>query len=187
MKLLAKGPEAVVLSLTAMDRRLIDAVLSAFEQLPRRDGPISRSGEVPAAEEELLHAALSERRTDQWRWFTELGSTKGAWSRHGREWKLTLPPDRFESLLQMLNDIRVSAWKILGCPADLPHGPFETDTVEGVTGWLMLTTGFLQSNLLFTLEGPVPVPPRKPRKKSKPSGELPPASSAKKPRRPKKD
>lgn len=189
MKLLRKGPKAVSLSISTMDRRLIEAVLSSFEQLPRSDGTLSISGEFAEAEKELLHAALREQRVEQWKWFTELGAAKGTWTRHRRNWKLTLPPDRMESLLQMLNDVRVSSWKILGCPADLPRGPYAPDTVDGVAGWLLLTTGYLQSHLLQTLESPAPV--RKPRKtakaKSKSPGKPVKKSPAKKPRRPKKD
>lgn len=189
MKLLSKGPKTISLSITTMDRRLIDAVLSSFDQLPRSDGKLSISGELAEAEQELLHAALREQRAEQWKWFSDLAAAKGTWTRHGRNWKLTLPPDRMESLLQMLNDIRVSSWKILGCPAELPRGPYAPDTVDGVAGWLLLTTGYLQSHLLQALESEAPV--RKPRKKakSKPKSPGKPAkkSPAKKPKRPKKD
>lgn len=186
MKLLRKSAKAVVLRVSAMDRRLMDAVLSSFEQLPRRDEKLSKSGDVPEAEEELLHAALREQRVEQWRWFTELGAAKGTWTQEGKEWKLTLPPDRIESLLQMLNDIRVSAWKILGSPEDLPRGPFAPDTVHGVAGWLLLTTGYLQSNILQAVEGPVPKK-KKATKSAKPSAKSPAKRPAKKPKRPKKD
>ena len=185
MKLLRKGPKTISLSITTMDRRLIDAVLSSFDQLPRSDGTLSISGELAEAEQELLHAALREQRAEQWKWFSDLAAAKGTWTRHGRNWKLTLPPDRMESLLQMLNDIRVSSWKILGCPAELPRGPFPPDTVNGVAGWLLLTTGYLQSHLLQALESPVP--PKKARKKAEPSAKPPTKPATKKPKRPKKD
>lgn len=182
MKLLRKSTKAIVLLVSPMDRRLMEAVLTSFEQLPRRDEKLSMSGDVPEAEEELLHAALREQRVEQWRWFTELSAAKGTWTKEGKDWKLTLPPDRIESLLQMLNDIRVSSWKILGSPEDLPRGPFAPDTVQGVAGWLLLTTGYLQSNLLQAVESPVPKK-KKATKPAKPSAESP----AKKPKRPKKD
>ncbi len=189
MKLLGKGPKEVSLLISTVDRQLINAVLSSFEQLPRSDRTLSISGEFAEAEKELLHAALRDQRIEQWEWFTELSAAKGTWTRLGRNWKLSLPPDRMESLLQMLNDIRVSAWKFLECPEDLPRGPYSPDTLDGVAGWLLLTTGYLQSHLLQALESEAP--DRKPRKKAKTNSKAAqkPAKKppAKKPKRPKKD
>jgi hypothetical protein len=100
------------------EKLLLTQVLRLYPRIPPATFPLSKSGKLPDAEanQRLLDESLAEQReqnrkslqaflTDPRRFTdTESGS------------RLSLSPSELEWLLQILNDVRVGSWLLLGSP-----------------------------------------------------------------------
>ena len=117
MKLIESRPEALVF---VLGRREFALLLTALHEFPpKRPKPpaITSHGAPPNdSAQAMLEESLDEHRREHaaaLRAFLESGEHIAV---AGTAIHFTLPRESVEWLLQMLNDVRVGSWELLGCP-----------------------------------------------------------------------
>jgi hypothetical protein len=129
MKLIRNTSAAALYYLNPTELRLLDSVLKKFPFTDGVPGQISRTGHDPKAAERgrLLHEALAEHRRELTRSARILLAPEKL-KPLNKGHLLTLTLEERETLLQILNDVRVGCWRSLGQPETLePATPTLTD------------------------------------------------------------
>ena len=109
-----------------------------------------------AAEEEnqrLLDEALAAHREEQAQLVRAFLDEPDRFAAVKEGWRFQLTAPQIEWLLQVLNDVRVGNWVVLGSP-DFEQGeqvPLTDENAERL--WLMETAGFFQDHLLGAVSG----------------------------------
>jgi hypothetical protein len=156
VKLVRTSPETVILNIAHGERRLFVEILNLYPVVPAAYQPLSRSlkDKVTGEEQELLNEALAEQRA-------ALRQHVQAWLRTRNRFRpvksgfnFTLRRTDAEWLLQVLNDIRVGHWLLLGAPDEMPDEEdlksLEPDLHHT---WLaMELSGMFQMKILSALE-----------------------------------
>ena len=152
MKLIRRSHARLVFLLGHREGNLLLQVLKRYPRVPSAHQPISRSSLLPNQEEtqRLLDEALAEQRADCKKQLRALLADPRRFEKVDAGFRLSLSPSDTEWLLQVLNDIRVGSWIILGSPEAKP-GSLNTRTAADF--WAMELAGAFQAELLQALEG----------------------------------
>ncbi|HWH68747.1 MAG TPA: hypothetical protein VNT26_05145, partial [Candidatus Sulfotelmatobacter sp.] len=118
MKFLQTAKGQLVFQLGKREKRLLLQVLNLYPCLPPAHQPLSKSAALPdqEASQHLLEEALSEQRAENKKQVQALLADPQRLTENPLGWLLTLTPVEVEWLLQVLNDIRVGSWVLLGSP-----------------------------------------------------------------------
>ena len=162
MKLIAAGKDSYSFALGDREKRLLMLILQLYPIIPLDHQKLSRGATRPE-DQQMLQEALSAQRESNRRQIEALMTADGVFVGDSGGWKLTLNPSHMETVLQVLNDIRIGSWILLGSP----DGPAEIlaalneETAPHL--WAMEVSGQFQINLLQALDGSVaenaPPPP----------------------------
>ena len=107
----------------------------------------TESGHRAAEREQLLRESLAEHRKDLKREAAKLVAANRL--KPGQDgWRLRLKPKERETLLQLLNDIRVGCWHALGEPEDLEPKAAALSEPEMRFHSLMQLAGYFECGLL---------------------------------------
>jgi hypothetical protein len=134
----------------SFEKRLLLLVLGLYPLVPAGHQPLSRNEKNPEAEK-ILEEAVSEQRQENkerinFFVLSNLQPYEGGY-------RLILQPAQVEWLLQVLNDIQIGSWLLLGCPVG------DTRTVKDLTPataqylWAREMAGEFQWDLLHALDG----------------------------------
>ena len=154
MKLLRSDDEAVRFSLNRAEKGAFTEILDLYPLVPATHLRLSKSITGRKADEgqRLLDDALAEQRTEH-------RQRLQAWLKTPQRFRPTktgciLAVDRTDAewLLQVLNDIRVGSWLLLGAPEDRLE-PDEVDPKLQSLWATMEISGLFQISLLHALEG----------------------------------
>jgi hypothetical protein len=122
-------------------------VLKLYPRLPSAHLPISKTGRLPdlPANQQLLDEALKEQRAQNKKQIKELQADPRRWAHTKSGLRLSLTRADVEWLLQVLNDVRVGNWVLLGSPEDMAPA-LKQDNLP--LYWAMEMCLFFQSGLL---------------------------------------
>lgn len=143
-----------------LDRKETALLLDVLEHYPRivsGPQPLTKSGkpEENHANQRLLDEALATHRLQNKRQLQSLLNDAKRFEHTKTGSVLTLSVSDAEWLLQILNDVRVGSWVLLGAPEnDLWN--FELNETTAPVAWTMEAAGYFQMQLLQTLEGREP-------------------------------
>jgi hypothetical protein len=152
MKLVRTTKTRLLFHLGRREERLLREILKLYPRVPSAHHVLTKSDRFPAraADQRLLDEALAEQRAeckqqvaallDSPRWFGP--SKTGA--------RLSLKHAEVEWVLQVLNDIRVGSWIILGSPDEKL---VELNAATAPHYWAMEMAGHFQAQLLEALHG----------------------------------
>ena len=149
MKLLRVERRKYIFQLTTPEKRVLQAVLSRYSLLPRRSQPLSKST-PEKADQRLLEEALAARRRDNQKQLQGLLKSKRRVQKAKVGWRMKLSGTDIEWMLQVLNDVRLGSWAVLGSP-DLNHH-LVVDDSTGPHLWAMELSGYFQMRLLEALQ-----------------------------------
>lgn len=124
MKLIEAGDNQLSFYLTPTERAVLLELLEAYPCVPpahARFQAVSQGVDESAEIQQLLEEALAERRDALRRQIRQWIRNPETLQRHGHGWKLQMRPGEWETLLQVLNDVRVGSWISLGSPDPLPE------------------------------------------------------------------
>lgn len=156
MKCIRASKEAVVLHLESRERRLFIDVLSKYPVVPAAYQPLSRGVKDLAKGEEqsLLNEALTDQRAALQHQLQEWLRVPNRFRRVQSGYNFNLRRAEAEWLLQILNDIRVGHWLLLGSPGEmLDVEEFEALAPEMHHAWaVMELSGMFQMIILQALE-----------------------------------
>ena len=141
--------DRLVVYLGKRETHLLLEVLKLYPCIPPAHHQLSRVTQLPnsAETQRLLDEALAEQRAENKRLLQALLQDPGRTRRLETGWQLALSPGDAEWLLQILNDIRVGSWLLLGAPEDkLPVEPLNKATAPHF--WAMELSGHFQMHLL---------------------------------------
>jgi len=156
VKLVRASQEHLILNVTHGERHMFTEVLNLYPVVPAAYQPLSRSlKERNQGEElELLHEALSEQREALRRQVQEWLAVKHRFRPVQSGFNFTLLRSDVDWLLQVLNDVRVGHWLLLGSPEEM----LDIDEVKQLQPelhrtWLaMEISGMFQMEILQALE-----------------------------------
>ena len=154
MKLIKAVGDQLVFKISKREQRILLEVLKFYPVMPARYQPLSK-GASPAVTEEtqrLLDEALAEQRRQNRTQLDVMLKDAQRFREHEDGYRFTLNAGQTEWLLQVLNDVRVGSWLILGSP-DEQHGkPIKLTDRNSQYLWAMEMGGYFQSRFLEALE-----------------------------------
>ncbi len=97
---------------------MLERTLKQYPVLPSNHPRLTRKGDLPESggSQALLQEALEEQRAENRKRVREFLGDPKRFGRHANGFRLEIPATEVEWLLQVLNDIRVGSWVLLGCP-----------------------------------------------------------------------
>jgi hypothetical protein len=118
MKLIRTTKTRLFFHLGHWEAHLLLEVLNLYPCLPPAHQKLSRAGRLPEPEanQQLLDEALAEHRAENKRQLQALLADPRRFAPTEKGGRLSLPPTEVEWVLQVLNDIRVGSWVLLGSP-----------------------------------------------------------------------
>ncbi|MBC8002655.1 MAG: hypothetical protein H7X97_08715 [Opitutaceae bacterium] len=146
-------PSEYTFGLSAAERRLLPAVLDLYPLLNSDFHRLSR-GPLPArrrGDEELLKESMIERRRE-FRKQLDVFLQRRCWHHAA---PLAITEIEIDWLLQVLNDLRVGSWTLLGQPTDTGVFPELGNPLQMKHFTAMEVAGHWQSYLLAVLEGSI--------------------------------
>ncbi len=152
MKLLRSAKDKLVFQLSRREKDLLLSVLQLYPRVPSAYQAISKKAILPdqKASQALLDEALAEQRAENKKRLQALLEAPRRFEETDHGWHLTLTAVEVEYLLQILNDIRVGSWIILGSPEER----LSRLTAKNAPHiWAMEMAGSFQMHLLEGLEG----------------------------------
>ena len=153
MKLLERNDARLVFSLGSREKTFLERLLAFFPLEPQAHPLLSRDADPSLADAEtLLHESLRDRKKELAAWIQRRFS-EGALTRAGSSWRLALEPADQESLLQVLNELRVSAWIRLGRPDELNEASWANNAASASLHAIMTLAGQFEMVLLAALHG----------------------------------
>jgi hypothetical protein len=152
MKLVRTSKNRFVFQLGQREKRLLLDLLELYPLMPPAHQRLSKGAGLPdqEASQRLLDEALAEQRAENKKHLRALLADPKRWAATEAGRLLTVSPSEVEWLLQVLNDIRVGSWVLLGSPEE------KTTVLNEKTGpniWAMELAGFFQMRLLEAIEG----------------------------------
>ena len=152
MKLVQATKDKLVFHLGKREEGLLLRVLKHFPCVPAAHHVLSKSGRLPDAEanQQLLEEALAEQRAESKNKLQALLTDRRHLTHTETGARLSLSPAEAEWLLQVLNDVRVGSWIILGSPDEKPA---ELTPASAPHFLAMEMAGYFQMQLLEALEG----------------------------------
>jgi hypothetical protein len=154
VKVLRSFKDKTVFHLSLREKELLVILFKRYPCVPSAHQPISKSAILrdQEATQRLLDEALAEQRAENKRQLRTLLADPGRLKQTETGWQLSLSRADVEWLLQILNDIRVGSWIILGSPEERTA----LSLVNAKTAphlWAMEMSGHFQMQLLEALEG----------------------------------
>jgi hypothetical protein len=155
VKLIRADRDNLVFQIGKREQRTLVEVLKFYPVMPAHYQPISKETSTTVEESQrLLEESLAEHRRENRKQLDAMLSDAQRFREHDEGYLFTLSPAQTEWLLQVLNDVRVGSWLILGCP-DEKHGkPIKLTDRNSHYLWAMEMGGYFQSELLNALESP---------------------------------
>jgi hypothetical protein len=152
VKLIRGTRRRLYFQLGRREKRLLEQVLKLYPCVPSAHHVLSKAGRVPNREENqrLLDDALAEQRAENRRQVLALLAEQGRFDETDNGWRFWLALSEVEWFLQVLNDVRVGSWVILGSPEGKLEG---LDDQTAPHFWAMEMAGLFQMQLIAALEG----------------------------------
>jgi hypothetical protein len=154
VKLVNVDDQAVIFQLSTRERDVMIQILQSYPVVLPAHQPVSKELNDPQVTEyqRLLDEALVEQRTTNKLHLQTWLATPERFKKTKAGYRFTLERADFEWLLQVLNDIRVGHWLLLGSPRDT--GIIPPDVAPSLMPrWMaMHLSGYFQMIILEALE-----------------------------------
>jgi hypothetical protein len=150
MKLIRTTTNKLRFRLSPREKDLLLAVLRLYPCIPTAYQPLTRLARLGDSNQQLLDEALAEQRASNKKHLQVLLADPKTLTKTKTGWELSLSPADVEWLLQVLNDIRVGSWTILGSPEDCT-APLNAANVSHL--WAMKIAGAFEMEILEAWEG----------------------------------
>ena len=151
MKLVRSTKTRLVFDLGQREEQMLLRLLKLYPCVPPAHHLLSKAGQLPnsAANQQLLDEALAEQRAQNKKQLQTLltGPRRLEHTESGA--RLSLSPSEAEWFIQVLNDIRVGSWILLGSP---DGKPLELTPAKAPHFVAMERAGYFQMQLLEALE-----------------------------------
>jgi hypothetical protein len=150
MKLVKATKTRLVFEMGQREGRSLPQILKLYPCVPSAHHVLSKSGRVPDAEgnQQLLDEALAEQREENRQQVRALLADANRFGHTDTGARLSLSLVEVEWLMQVLNDVRVGSWVMLGSP---DKKPAELNATTARHFLAMEMAGYFQMQLLEAL------------------------------------
>lgn len=150
MRLIRSSPGEFVFHLGQRDKVLLLEVLKLYPRIPAAGQPLTKSPDLPdhEANQRLLAEALAEQRAENKNHLSAFLADPRRFADRPTGCRLALSRADLEWLLQILNDVRVGSWIMLGSPDEKPA---KLNPITAQHFWAMEMAGAFQIKLLEAL------------------------------------
>ena len=150
MKLIQQDGERFLFHISKRERGLLFEVLKLYPLIPIAHHRVCQTATPPRAAEsqKLLESALADRTQENKRQLLDLLKQESRLQETDGSHRLTLSAPQMEWLLQVLNDIRVGSWLILGEPDEKKGKPIALNDTNAPYYAAMEFCGLFQVMLL---------------------------------------
>jgi hypothetical protein len=149
MRRLRSTKDSHVFGLSAVERGIFQEILKLYPLVPTSHQPLSKSmmgGEAIEAQQ-MLDEALAEQRVIHKKQIQEWLGKQNRFRATKSGFNFTLRRDETEWLLQILNDVRIGSWLLLGSPEE-QMDPDDINPELHRVWAAMEVSGMFQVNLL---------------------------------------
>jgi hypothetical protein len=152
VKLIQATQSRLIFQLGQREERLLLRVLSLYPCVPPTHRQLSKTGRLPEPEanQRLLDEALAEHRADNKKQLQALLADQRRLTHTKTGAQLSLSPAQVDWVLQVLNDVRVGSWVLLGSPEELA---VELNEKTAPLIRAMEMAGYFQAQFLEALGG----------------------------------
>ena len=154
MKLIRTTKAKLLFQLEKREKALLLDVLRLYPRIPSAYQPLSKRANVPdpQSSQRLLDEALAEQRAENKKRLRTFLEAPSRFQDNEAGFRLALTPAEADWLLQILNDIRVGSWVILGSPEPKAELRLLNERTAPQF-WAMEMSGYFQMSLLEGIEG----------------------------------
>jgi hypothetical protein len=154
VKFAKREEDTFVFEIGIRERDVLAELLELYPAIPASHHRITRDGGSFADDEhqKLLEQALAEHRQQNKAQLQALLTEEGRFQSTPSGYHLFLSRAQVEWLLQVINDIRVGSWLILGSPDEMKGRPVELTEGNARYLWAMELCSYLEALLLDALE-----------------------------------
>lgn len=155
MILIEHAGEEFLFEMAKREKRLLVEVLKLYPLIPSSHHRITRSDErTPlASHQKLLDEAVAEHRTENKKQLKSMLGESGRFKPAKVGLQLSLSRAELEWLLQVLNDVRVGSWLLLGEPDEKNGKPIQLTSDNAQYVIALEASAYFQSILLSALDG----------------------------------
>lgn len=150
MNLFRVENDRYIFQLAPRERDLLVTVLRLYPVIPSAHQPLSKSAVPDKSSQKLLDDALAEQRNENRKWVDDLLSNPRRFQEKDDSVHMSLSAGEIEWLLQVLNDVHVGNWILLGSPEERLRLP--TTRQEAAHIWAMELASLFQMELLQALK-----------------------------------
>ena len=150
MKLIQRDGESFRFHISKREKGLLFEVLKLYPLIPIAHHRVSQTAAAPHVTEsqKLLEGALADRTRENKRQLLLMLNQEARLQETAGAHRLTLSASQMEWLLQVLNDIRVGSWLVLGEPDEKKGKPIEVTDENARYYAAMEFCGLFQMTLL---------------------------------------
>jgi hypothetical protein len=143
-----------IFRLEKQERDLLALLLRLYPVIPAAHQPLSKSSaSLNEANQGLLDEALAEQRRENKKLVETFLADGKRFHENKTSFRMAITAADVEWLLQMLNDVRVGNWILLGSPEKEELNPLPNDP-DAPRVWAMELAALLQMNLLRAVNEP---------------------------------
>lgn len=155
MNLLKLKGDDFVFGMGTREKRLFTELLKLYPLIPPSHHQVTRSSKNPALEshQRLLDEALAEQRTENKKHLETMLAEQGRFKPMNAGFQFSINQYQIEWLLQVLNDIRVGSWLVLGEPDEKNGKPLQLTADNAQYVFALEECAYFQAVLLQALEG----------------------------------
>ena len=156
MKLIQRDGESFLFHISKREKGLLFEVLKLYPLIPIAHHRVSQAAAAPRVTEsqKLLESALADRTRENKRQLLAMLNQEARRQETDAAHRLKLSAPQMEWLLQVLNDIRVGSWLILGEPDEKKGKPIELNDANARYYAAMEFCGLFQMTLLDAFQQP---------------------------------
>jgi hypothetical protein len=153
VKLVRIENDHYIFQLGKREKELFALVLRLYPVIPSAHQPLSKSSATTnKANQHLLDEALAEQRNENKKLVETLLADPKRFHETPTTCRVTLTAAEIEWLLQVLNDVRVGNWILLGSPEEELWTSEPTEKTAPYV-WAMHAAGLFQMNFLEAMNG----------------------------------
>jgi hypothetical protein len=151
MKLVRAERDRYVFKLVPREKDLLSIVLRLYPVIPPAHQGLSKASTAEKANQRLLDEALAEQRKENKKLVENLLKDPKRFRDAGDFTEMILTTGEIEWVLQVLNDVHVGNWILLGSPEERPR--FSPESENGRFVVVMDLACMFQSDLLEAISG----------------------------------
>lgn len=154
MKLLRTEKDRCIFRLSRQEKDVLALLLRLYPVIPAEHQQLSKSSaSVNDANQQLLDEALAEQRNENKKLVESFLSDPKRFHESEASVRMTITAGDIEWLLQMLNDVRVGNWILLGSPEG-QRSELSPNDPNAPRLWAMEVAAFFQMNLIQAANEP---------------------------------